>query len=55
MQEFNFQHNKQRTADAREADEHIILNKASKEKKARYLCGTNHWKALSLFGTIIAK
>jgi hypothetical protein len=55
MQEFNLQHDKQHTLDTREADEHILLNNPSKEKKARYLCGKEHWKALFFFGTIIAK
>lgn len=30
MQAFNLQNNKQHTLDARETDEHIILNKMSK-------------------------
>jgi len=55
MQEFNLQHNKRHILDAREADEHIILNKMSKETKPRYLCGKDYWKALFFFGIIIAK
>jgi hypothetical protein len=37
MEEFNFQHNKPRTADAREADEHIILNKLSEKRHVIYV------------------
>jgi hypothetical protein len=55
MHEVNLQHNKQHTLDAREADEHIILNKLYTETKARYLCGKEYWKALFFIGIIIAK
>ena len=55
MQEFNLQHNKQHTLDARETDEHTILNKLSKGTKARYLCDKEYWKALFFFGTIREK
>jgi len=55
MQEFNLQNNKQHTLDVREPDEHIILNKLSKETRARYLCDKEYWKALFFFGTIITK
>lgn len=55
MREINLQHNKQHTLDAREADEHIILNELYKEIKACYLCGKEYQKALFFFGIIIEK
>jgi hypothetical protein len=55
VQEFNLQRYKQHTPNIRDAAEHIILHKLSKETKASYLCGKDYWKALYVFGTIIKK